>query len=122
MNPRDITYFFDDWITANKERQHSQAVKYIQDNMDMLDTNLEKFLEGCPRSCATEVVEMLEKAGVDVTYPVIKATLKQYDQYLWTSDKTWQKFAVEYKTKLDTYIEQTLSWKPEWHYDTVEEA
>ena len=94
MNPRDAIFFFDDWITANKEKQHSQAVKYIQDNVDILDTDLDKFLEGCPRSCAIEVVEMLQKAGIDVTYPVIKTTLKQYDQYVWTSDKTWQKFAI----------------------------
>ena len=82
MNPEDSTYntliMLQDWIKAETNKTHSMAVKYIEENVDLIDTDLQKFMDDCPTSCHLEVFEMLLKAGIDLKDYVINGSLKRW--------------------------------------------
>ena len=108
MPPKNTTSWLTDWIEQEKNKKHYLAVKYIEENVDLIDIDLQKFMDDCPSSCQIEVYEMLLKAGIDMTSYVVDNTIKLYNSYT--------KYTCEYKT--DEYIE-TISWKPTWTIETV---
>ena len=111
---------FQDWIKAENNKKHSMAVKYIEENVDLIDTDLQKFMDDCPRSCQLEVYEMLLKAGIDMKYYVINSTLKKWENYIHDSNPQFhQYYTIDYKQKLDEYIEKTLTWKTDLRRDTI---
>lgn len=101
-----------DWIRAETDKKHSMAVKYIEENVDLIDTDLQKFMDACPKFCQLEVCEMLLKAGIDMKdYDVMCGSLKQ-----WVHDDFHQyyTYTVDYKKKLNEYIDTVFSWKTDW--------
>ena len=117
MNPRDYTItMLQNWIKAETDKKHSMAVKYIEDNVDLIDTDLQKFMEDCPTSCELEVYEMLLKAGIDMKDYLISGALKQWGHYV--LDKS-QYYTIDYKQKLDDYVEKTITYKPQYMFDSI---
>lgn len=121
MNPKSYTLtMFQDWIKAEADKAHSMAVKYIEENVDLIDTDLQKFMDDCPRSCQLEVYEMLLKAGIDMKDYVINGTLKQWENYIHDSNyQPRQYYTFDCKENLDDYIKETLTWKTDWRHDAI---
>ena len=110
---------FQDWIKAEDDKKHSMAVKYIEENVDLIDTDLQKFMDDCPKFCQLEVYEMFLKAGIDMKDYVINGTLKQWSNYIHDSGTQFQEYYT-YKQELSEYIDKTIiSWKTDWRHDTI---
>ena len=98
------------------------AVKYIEENVDLVDTDLQKFMDNCPASCKLEVYQMLLKAGIDMKDYVIIGSLKLWENYIHDANPQFQQwYTIDYKEKMDKYIEETVTWKTAWN-SAVEEA
>ena len=121
MNPRDYTItMLQDWIKSETDKKHSMAVKYIEENVDLIDTDLQKFMDDCPRSCDLEVYEMLLKAGIDMKDYVINCALKQWDNYIHDANPQFkQYYTIDYKQTLDEYITDIVAWKTDWRQDCI---
>ena len=109
-----------DWIKAETDKTHSMAVKYIEENVDLIDTDLQKFMDNCPRSCQLEVYEMLLKAGIDMKDYVVNDTLKKWDNYIHDANPQFhQYYTIDYKQKMDEYLTKTITWKTDWRHDAI---
>lgn len=119
MNPKDYKIgWLQDWIKAEEDKKHSMAVKYIEENVDLIDTDLQKFMEECPSSCHLEVYEMLLKAGIDMKDYTINRSLKQWDIYIHDANSQLnQEFTIDYKQEMDEYIDKTINWKMDYLFD-----
>ena len=118
MHPKDyytIT-MLQDWFKAEEDKKHSMAVNYIEENVNLIDTDLQKFLDGCPSSCQLEVYEMLLKAGIDTSDYVISGALKHWENYIHDAN---QYYTIDYKQKMQEYITDTINWKTEWLDDVM---
>ena len=120
MNPKDYTVaWLQDWIKAEADKKHSMAVKYIEENVDLIDTDLQKFMDDCPSSCQLQVFEMLLKAGIDMKDYVINGALKQWDKYIHDGNsQLHQYYTIDYKQELNEHIDKTITWKTDWLYET----
>lgn len=111
---------FEDWIKAETDKKHSVAVKYIEENVDLIDTDLQKFMDDCPSSCHIEVYEMLLKAGIDMKDYVINGALKQWNSYIHDANPQFhQYYTIDYKEQLDKYITDTIEWKIDYLSDCI---
>lgn len=120
MHPDKMITLLQSWIEFETKKKHSMAVKYIEENVDLIDTDLQKFMDDCPASCSLEVYEMLLKAGVDMKDYVINGTLKQWENYIHDANPQFQQYyTVDYEEKLDKYITETLKWKTDWRHDAI---
>ena len=108
-----------DWIKSENDKKHSMAVKYIEENVDLIDNDLQKFMNGCPASCQIEVYEMLLKAGIDMK-DYVANTLKKWDNYIHDANPQFhQYYTIDYKEKLNEYIDKTITWKTDWKSDCI---
>ena len=120
MPPKGYTItMLQDWFKSEEEedKKHSMAVKYIEENVDLIDTDLQKFMDDCPRSCELDVYEMLLKAGIDMKDYVINNSLKQWEKYIHYAN---QYYTIDYKQKMDEYINKTITWKTDWLDDALD--
>ena len=121
MHPEDYVNttvtMVQDWIRAETDKKHSMAVKYIEENVDLIDTDLQKFMDDCPKFCQLEVCEMLLKAGIDMKDYVISGALKQWDNYIHDAGTQFQQYytyTIDCKKKLNEYIDTLITWKADW--------
>ena len=121
MHPKNYTLtLIQDWIKAENDKAHSIAVKYIEENVDLIDTDLQKFMDDCPNGCQLEVYEMLLKAGIDMRGYVINSSLKHWNNYIHdASTQIRQYYTIDYKEKIDEYIDELLTWKTDWRHDAI---
>ena len=101
-----------DWIKAENDKKHSMAVKYIEENIDLVDSDLQKFMDACPSSCQLEVYEMLLKAGIDMKDYVFQSTLKQWEKYVHDTNPQFHQYYtidVGYKDEMDKYLTQQIT-------------
>jgi hypothetical protein len=118
MNPRDYTITM--WLKSESDKKHSMAVKYIEENVDLIDTDLQKFMDDCPSSCQFEVFEMLLKAGIDMKDYAFSKGLKQWENYVHDANPQFhQYYTIDYKQKMDEYINKTITWKTDWRSDCI---
>lgn len=111
-----------DWIESETKKKHSMAVKYIEENVDLIDTDLQKFMEDCPHRCQLEVCEMLLKAGIDIKDYTLKDSLKKWDIYLHDGGShsfNPFKIDIEYEDKVNNHVKETLTWKTDWRSDCI---
>ena len=125
MPPRGYTITtLQTWLKAETDKKHSMAVKYIEENVDLTDTDLQKFMDDCPTSCHLEVYEMLLKAGIDMKDYVFKGTLKEWTTYIHDTNPQFQQYytidyTTDYKQKTYEYITEAVTWKTDWRYDDI---
>lgn len=120
MNPTETIKLLQDWLKLEEDKKHSMAVKYIEGNVDLIDTDLQKFMDDCPSFCQLTVCEMLLKAGIDLKEYAFKGTLKQWEKYLHDFNSySSQYYTIDYKKDLDDYIDRTLTWKTDWRHDSI---
>ena len=120
MPPKDYTLTtLQNWIKAETDKKHSMAIKYIEENVDLVDEDLQQFMNNCPTSCQLEVYEMLLKAGIDMTDYVKYENLKTWDIYMHDANQWIQQYKIDYKKELDEYISTTITWKPEWDKNVI---
>lgn len=109
-----------DWIKAEQVKTHSMAVKYIEENVDLIDTDLQKFMDDCPTSCQLEVYEMLLKAGIDMKEYTFSKGLKQWETYIHDANPQFhQYYTIDYKKELDEHIDKVITWKTDWRSDCI---
>lgn len=98
------------WIKAENDKRHSMAVKYIEENVDLIDNDLQKFMDDCPASCQLDVYEMLLKAGIDMNDYVTHGLLKQWEIYLHDANpQSLQCYTIDYKEELNNHITQQIT-------------
>ena len=120
MPPKNTIDLLQDWIKAETKKTHLMAVKYIEENVDLIDTDLQTFMDDCPAVCKMEVYEMLLKAGIDMTGYVINSSLKRWESYIHDANPQYKQwYTIDYKEKMDKYIEETITWKTNWGSDTM---
>ena len=120
MNPKDMITWLQDWTEKENRKIHSMAVKYIEENVDLIDTDLQKFMDDCPTSCQIEVYDMLLKAGIDMKDYVVNSTLKHWSNYIHDANPQFhQYYTIDYKQKIDEYIDKTITWKTDWRHDAI---
>ena len=111
MDPKSIYRTLDNWLKAQQTSRHSLAVKYIEENVDLIDTDLQKFLDNCPNSCYMEVYEMLLKAGIDTKDCIFREGLKKFDSYIHDKDTyTWTTSFNPYNAYAQTIEPKTNPW------------
>ena len=113
MTPSDTLTMILDWVSAESDKKHSRAVKYIEENVDLVDADLQKFMDDCPPSCLSEVYEMLLKAGIDMKGYVLNGSLK----HVYDPNPQW--YTIDYKQKLDEYIDRVITWKTDWQRNAI---
>ena len=111
MNPKDAIDSIQRYLDEQETVRRAKAMKYIEDNVDLIDVDLQQFMDNCPDSCSLEVYEMLLKAGIDMKGYVFKGALKQWDKYVHDANKY---YTINYKVKFDEYIDNTITWKTDW--------
>ena len=109
MPPKNTITWLTDWVEQEQNKKHSLAVRYIEENVDLIDIDLQKFIDACPSSCQIQVYEMLVEAGIDMTSCVLNDTIKLYSSYI--------KYTHEYRA--DEYMKATQMWQPAWTIETV---
>ena len=121
MNLKDTITMLQDWIKAETNKAHSMAVKYIEENVDLIDTDLQKFMDNCPSSCQLEVYEMLLKAGIDMKDYVVNSNLKKWANFIHDTNPQYHQYhyTIDYKKEMDEYIEKTITWKTDWRHDAI---
>ena len=120
MHPDKTITMLQNWLESETKKKHSMAVKYIEENIDLVDTDLQKFVDDCPSICKLEVYEMLLKAGIDMRGYVVNDTLKKWDNYIHDANPQFhQYYTIDYKEKIDEYMEKTITWKPDWRSDCI---
>lgn len=120
MHPQDTITMLQNWIESETKKKLSMAVKYIEENVRIITTDLQKFMDDCPTSCKLKVYEMLLKAGIDMKGYVIRDSLKQWTNYIHDANPQFhQYYTIDYKEKIDKYIEKTITWKPDWRSDCI---
>ena len=118
MNPKDYTITM--WLKSETDKKHSMAVKYIEENVDLIDTDLQKFMDDCPKSCELEVYEMLLKAGIDMKDYVVNSTLKHWSNYIHDVNPQFhQYYTIDYKQMIDEYTTDAIKWKTDWRSDCI---
>ena len=121
MNPEDYILIttVQTWLKAETDKKHLMAVKYIEENVDLIETDLQKFMDDCPSSCRLEVYEMLLKAGIDMKDYAINSSLKKWDKYIHNTDPQFkQYYTIDYK-QLDEFIHKTVTRKTDWRSDCI---
>lgn len=120
MNPRETIALLQDWLKLEESKKHSMAVKYIEENVDLIDTDLQKFMDDCPSACQLEVYQMLLKAGIDMEEYSFTGSIKQWERYLHDANSySHQYYTINYKQDLEDYIDQMLTWKTDWRHDSI---
>lgn len=120
MPPKDYAIKkLQDWIDTETNKKHSMAVKYIEENVDLIDTDLQKFMDDCPTYCRLEVCDMLLKAGIDMKEYAINSTLKKWDNYIHDANPQFSQYDYTQKTYTYDYISETIDWKTDWRHDTI---
>ena len=88
-----------DWNKAMTVTQNELAKTYIEENIDLLEEDIEKFIQECPELAYSTVVSMLKQAGIEVPVKCDKFTEhfnKYFDEYkVYTKDLNtlWEKSA-----------------------------
>lgn len=108
MNPKDAIDLLQQYVDEQQTVRRAKAMKYIEDNVDLIDVDLQKFMDNCPNSCQLEVYEMLLKAGIDMKDYVFNGSLKQWVNYIHDVN---QYYTINYKQQMDEYIDNTITWK-----------
>ena len=122
MNPRDVIDYLQRYFDEQQSVRRKSAMKYIEDNVDLIDVDLQQFMDNCPDSCHLEVYEMLLKAGIDMGDYVFKDPLKQWTNYIHDANLQSHKYynyTAEYKKEFDEYIDKTIRWNPDWRHDAI---
>ena len=107
------------WIKAEEDKKHSMAVKYIEENVDLIDTDLQKFMDDCPKRCQLKVYEMLLKAGIDIKEYVINSSLKNWSVYFHAANAQFNQYTINYKPKVDEYTSKVIRWETNWKSDCI---
>ena len=124
MPPKDYIStltMMQDWINSEINKKHSMAARYIEENVDLIDTDLQKFMDDCPSSCRVQVYDMLLKAGIDMKGYVMTGILKQWSNYIHDYNSQFHKYeyTIDYKKELNDYVEKTIAYKPQYIYDSI---
>ena len=118
MPPKGINSSINVWIRELENKQHREAVKYIEENVDLIDTDLQKFMDDCPSSCRLEVYKMLLKAGIDMKD--YNDSLKRRDSYIHDANHQFkQYYTFEYIKGPNEYIGKLITWKTDWTSDCI---
>lgn len=118
MNPKDLIDLLQRQLDEEQATRRAKAMKYIEDNVDLIDVDLQEFMDNCPDSCHLEVYEMLLKAGIDMKDYVVNNTLKHFDKYIHdTSPLFHPYYTVDCSQKWDTT--KTIKWEPDRLSDCI---
>ena len=121
MPPRSRMNRWDSiWTQAKSAAQHSIAVKYIEENVDLIDTNLQNFMDDCPTSCQLEVYEMLLQAGIDMKDYVFNRAFKQWN-HIRANPQLHQYYTIDYKQEMEEYINKYRRLEKYWQHDASDE-
>ena len=89
---------------------HSKAVKYIEENVDLIDTDLQKFVNDCPKSYQLEVYAMLLKACIDMKDYVFRGVIKQWDNYIHDANLQFNQYCtIDYNLNMNEYIDKIIT-------------
>lgn len=67
MNPKDVSSWISQYLTNVQKHKDAQAQQYIENNIELLETNIDEFIGNCPFEYASEVIAILKAAGIEVT-------------------------------------------------------
>ena len=117
MPPKNYTRtILEDWFKAETDKARSIAIKYIEENVDLIESDLQKFMDDCPRVCQIEVYEMLLKAGIDMGDYVHNSSLKRWDRYIHDTNQYYT--TIDYKQQLK-YVSDIIEWETKWLDDAI---
>lgn len=111
MHPKKFTITIQDWINKEEDKKHSLAVRYIEENVDLIDTDLQQFMDNCPKSFQLEVCSMLLKAGIDMKDYLFKECLNKWVYMHDANPYLSQCYTIDYEEEIDNYIKETLTQK-----------
>lgn len=73
MNPKDISSWISNYITKVQTLKEALAQQYIENNIELLETNVDEFICNCSLDYVSEVIAILKAAGIDVTDVIQRA-------------------------------------------------
>lgn len=126
MNPKDASSWMSQWQTRMQNHKEALAQQYIENNIELLETDVDEFIDNCSLEYVSEVVAILKAADIDVSDAIQRIeeadiTLKEISRaneiYLrdvfgmpqWREPKTsyWNEKWVSY----DLSGEEDYTWK-----------
>lgn len=102
----------------NALKQHLEAYintasrRYVEEYIDLIDTDLQKFVNDCPEVIREKVIKILKDADIDLSDVVISAN----DIKWWYDSNTYTTKQYVYETS-SSYLDDWL--KPTWKVKEV---
>ena len=126
MNPKDVSSWISQYLTNVQKHRDAQAQQYIENNIELLETDIDEFISNCSLEYVSEVIAILKAANIDVTDAIqrieeadisLKELSRANEMYLrdvfgmpqWREPKTsyWNEKWVSY----DLSGEEDYTWK-----------
>lgn len=67
MNPKDVSSWLSQYQTIMQDHREALAQQYIENNIELLETDIDEFLGNCSLDYVLEVIAILKAAGIEVT-------------------------------------------------------
>ena len=118
MDPKSV---IDQWIIEHSFAPRKLAMKYIEKNIELLETDIDAFLNRCPEHIYVEVRAMLAEADIPVPSSEANKSSQNLKYYMYDGGSRYQQYyTIDYTKKMDEYITKAIEeWKADWRYDTI---
>lgn len=126
MNPKDVSSWLSQYQTIMQDHREALAQQYIENNIELLDTNIDEFIGNCSLDCVLEVIAILKAAGIDITDTIqrIEEATMSLNEILRTNEiyihdafevQKWRKFWTEKWVSYDLAADKdVVAWKGDW--------
>lgn len=125
MHPKSYEDMIQDIILKSITETDKSAQKYIETNIDLLETDLQKFVNKCPFDIVANVMSILEKSGINTEGIIYSPSMKHagpsfYYQDIYKHD--YMKNAYVYDAEPD-YDWSKWVETPTWNWEmSIDEA
>lgn len=126
MYSQEVYRLLDQYMKQVQDRSKSNAKRYLEENIDLLDADVTQFLDKCPFGCVEEVCQILIDAGIEVSdeakrvvdSKVLDTVYGNIYMYHPRTYYTPQKSTLDTKwVTYDLSIGKDSMWEGDWSYE-----
>lgn len=105
MNPKSLKQHLETYVNTASRR-------YVEEHIDLIDTDLQKFVDDCPEVIKDQVIKILEDADIDLSDVVISANNTKW----WYDSNTYTTKQYVYESTSNSY---DVWWNSGWKVKEV---
>lgn len=128
MYSQEVYRLLDQYMKQVQDRSKSNAKRYLEENIDLLDADVTQFLDKCPFGCVEEVWQILIDAGIEVSDEAKRLVDSKVLDTVYGSGNIYmyhpRTYYTHQKSTLDTkWVTYDLSigkdsmWEGDWSYE-----